>query len=275
MRRSFFVNLIIISLVVTCCTTFYKNTAPTPLTRAHAHNDYDHKQPLFDALAHGFTNIEADAILKHDTLFVAHDPDDIVSARTLQSLYLDPLYALYQKNDGRIYPGWPTVYLMIDFKSDADSSYNILRPLLNQYADMLTRWRGDQKDMGAVTIIISGNRPLAQAAKESMRFIGIDGRADDFNNNCSPLLHPWISDDWSNHFEWRGLGEFPAAEEKKLAHLVERAHANGQMIRFWATDVFYKPAQFAIWNVLYEAGVDLINTDDLAGLREFLKQRGS
>jgi glycerophosphoryl diester phosphodiesterase len=39
-------------------------------------------------------------------------------------------------------------------------------------------------------------------------------------------------------------------------------------VRFWAT-----PESPAVWGELVDAGVDLINTDDLAGLREFLRGR--
>ncbi len=31
-----------------------------PLTRAHAHNDYEHKRPLWDALDRGFGSVGAD-----------------------------------------------------------------------------------------------------------------------------------------------------------------------------------------------------------------------
>src|ERR1035438_747298 len=33
---------------------------PVPLVHVHAHNDYEHKRPLFDALDHGFCSVEAD-----------------------------------------------------------------------------------------------------------------------------------------------------------------------------------------------------------------------
>src|SRR5262249_1980163 len=33
---------------------------PTPLIHAHAHNDYEHTRPLFDALDQGFCSVEAD-----------------------------------------------------------------------------------------------------------------------------------------------------------------------------------------------------------------------
>jgi hypothetical protein len=45
--------------------------APVPLTRAHAHNDYLHARPLFDALDHGFCSVEADVWLVDGKLLVA------------------------------------------------------------------------------------------------------------------------------------------------------------------------------------------------------------
>ena len=38
------------------------------------------------------------------------------------------------------------------------------------------------------------------------------------------------------------------------------------MIRFWAT-----PDKEPMWSELNEAGVDLINADNLSGLRQFLR----
>jgi hypothetical protein len=39
-----------------------------PLLAAHAHNDMDNGQPLVDALAHGFTSVEADVWLTGGSL---------------------------------------------------------------------------------------------------------------------------------------------------------------------------------------------------------------
>src|SRR5215475_1398103 len=68
-----------------------KATAVVPLRHAHAHNDYEHKRPLLDALDHGFCSIEADIYLVDGQLLVAHDRRDVRPERTLQALYLDPL----------------------------------------------------------------------------------------------------------------------------------------------------------------------------------------
>ena len=40
----------------------------TPLLHAHAHNDYEHQRPLYDALDHGYCSVEADIFLVADKL---------------------------------------------------------------------------------------------------------------------------------------------------------------------------------------------------------------
>ena len=75
---------------------------------------------------------------------------------------------------------------------------------------------------------------------------------------------PMISDKWSNNFTWEGEGEMPASERAKLVEMVKKAHAAGRVVRFWAT-----PEKESVWRELRAAGVDLINTDELAGSRSF------
>jgi hypothetical protein len=77
---------------------------------------------------------------------------------------------------------------------------------------------------------------------------------------------PLVSDNWTRHFKWRGVGEFPEEERAKLRGMVQRAHAQGRRLRLWAT-----PDNPPGWKELHKAGVDLLNTDDLAGLGTFLR----
>jgi hypothetical protein len=58
---------------------------PKPLVRAHAHNDYEHARPLFDALDRGFCSVEADVYLIDGELLVAHDRKDVKAGRTLRN----------------------------------------------------------------------------------------------------------------------------------------------------------------------------------------------
>lgn len=238
-----------------------------PLKRAHSHNDYEHDRPLFDALDHGFCSVEADVFLVEAQLLVAHSILEVRKGRTLTKLYLEPLAERVKAGGGRVYRDGPEFTLMIDLKSDAAPTYRALAKELQPYADMLTAVRDGNIERRAVTIVLSGNRPRDLAAAEKHRLVGIDGRMGDLDSDAAPHLVPWISDNWTNHFKWNGRGEMPDEERNKLAAIVERAHRGGRKLRFWAA-----PDRREAWQALADAGVDLINTDDLAGLANFLRE---
>jgi len=235
-----------------------------PLIHAHAHNDYAHSRPLLDALEHGFCSVEADIYLVEGQLLVAHDRDQVQRERTLQALYLNPLRERVKKNGGKVFADGPELTLLIDIKSDADPTYAVLRSVLKEYAEMLTVFRTNATESKAVTVILSGNRPQAVLAQESLRYAAIDGRLPNLETNESRHLIPLISDNWTRHFQWRGTGAMPEEERRKLKDIVGRTHQQGRRLRFWAT-----PDTLEAWRELQRAGVDLINTDDLAGLRKF------
>src|SRR6202000_231831 len=89
---------------------------PLLITGAHAHNDYVHTHPLFDALTNGFCSVEADIFLTNGQLLVAHTLKETVPGRTLQSLYLDPLRARVKQNGGHVYTNGPEFTLLIELK---------------------------------------------------------------------------------------------------------------------------------------------------------------
>ena len=243
---------------------------PAPLIRAHAHNDYEHPRPLLDALACGFGSIEADVHLVDGRLLVAHDRKAVKPERTLEALYLDPLRERVKQNGGRVYRSGPTIILLIDVKSEAVATYEALHAVLENYAAMLTVFRDGVTTPGAITVIVSGSRAPAVMAAQALRYAAMDGRIDDLNGQTAPALIPLVSDNWQKVFSWRWTGPIPADEARKLQALVEQAHAQGRQLRFWNT-----PDNPATWSVLYGAGVDLINTDQLTGLQGFLRAQKS
>jgi len=254
-----------LSLLILCAACA---RAADPLPQAHAHNDYEHKRPLLDALDHGFCSVEADIYFTNGALLVAHDADKVDPKRTLEALYLDPLRQRAKQNGGSVYSKGPPFMLLIDFKTEAKSTYAALRPVLEKYRDILTKFTSSETRTGAVTVVLSGNRPISTVAAERERLVGIDGRLPDLDESPSPHLVPLVSDNWTKFFEWRGEGVLPESERSKLKAFADRAHAEGRKIRFWAV-----PDTEAGWRVMREAGVDLINTDDLAGLQKFLGTR--
>ncbi|TDE41758.1 hypothetical protein E1295_28880 [Nonomuraea mesophila] len=242
---------------------------PEPLPRAHAHNDYEHERPLLDALDHGFTSVEADIYLVDGELRVGHDPEDLRPGRTLQSLYLDPL--IRRVRHGSVFPGTRQgLQLLVDIKNNGEATYTELDRVLKAYKRMLTTYHKGKVRPGAVTVVVSGERPRELMAGQERRYAFYDGRMDDLGKG-DPGLIPLISDNWTNHFGWLGEGEMPAAERAKLREIVATAHRDGQRVRFWATPDTAGPARDALWRELVAADVDHINTDDLAGLRDFLR----
>ncbi|GAA2789973.1 phosphatidylinositol-specific phospholipase C/glycerophosphodiester phosphodiesterase family protein [Crossiella cryophila] len=248
-----------------------------PLAQAHAHNDYEHGRPLLDALEHGFTSVEADIYLVDGALLVGHDPGDLRPERTLQALYLEPLRKRALANGGRVYPGRSGLFqLLVDIKTNGVAVYAELDRVLRspRYSWLFSRYLHGFVLRGAVTAVISGDRPRAVMAGQRDRLAFYDGRLTDPNDlgpGADPKLAPLVSDNWTKLFAWQGVGEMPAAERAKLRELVQRVHAGGQRLRFWATPDAAGPARAALWRELAAAGVDHLNTDDLAGLSAFLR----
>ena len=240
-------------------------SAVTPLPRAHAHNDYEHTRPLFDALDNGFCSIEPDIYLVDGQLLVAHDRDKTTPERTLQRLYLDPLRKRIHQNGGRVYKGGPPVVLLIDIKSEATSTYRALRKVLEQYADIFTRFSGQEIQTNALVAIISGNRAPELLAAERVRFAALDGRPADLDGHTSTALFPLISEDWNKLFTWRGTGPLPDGERARLEAFTAKAHTQGRKVRFWGA-----PDTPQVWTEFLRGGVDLLNADDLPRLRQFL-----
>jgi len=241
-------------------------TKITPLTQAHAHNDYEHRRPLADALDQGICSVEADVWLVNGNLLVAHDLKDARTERTLQRLYLDPLQQRVRENNGRVFPGGPGMLLLIDVKSDATNTYAAIKAALEPYRSILTIFRSASTATNAVSVVISGNRAREWMMAEPERLAAYDGRLADLPSNPSPHFMPLVSDNWVQHFRWKGIGKMEPDDMTKLNSIVQRVHERGQSIRFWGM-----PDSPAVWKALRDANVDLINTDDLSGLARFLR----
>ncbi|MEV4264172.1 glycerophosphodiester phosphodiesterase family protein [Kribbella sp. NPDC049584] len=249
----------------------YEAPAVRALPSAHAHNDYDHRRPLQDALDRGFNSVEADVWLVDGELRVAHDLPDAKPGRNLESLYLKPLADRVRQNHGQVYKHGRDFQLLIDIKSDGPSTYAAVDKALAKYRGISTRYVNGRVLEGAVTSIIIGNRPLDDMKAQEVRYAGYDGRLGDLGSGMPASLMPLVSDNWSNVFAWRGVGPMPEADRTKLHDIVVSAHHAGYKVRFWETPDTPGAAREALWRELVAANVDYINTDDLHGLEDFLR----
>ena len=223
----------------------------------HGHNDYLQPAPLRTALELGLGSVEADVFLADGELRIGHERWQLRAGRTLRSLYLEPLADRWRRAGIAGPDGRPFV-LLVDIKADPAAVWPVLQAELESFRPMLTRFGPGRVEPGAVTVILSGARPLAQVAAASDRLCALDGRLVDLNAAPSPPrdLMPWISDSWSRVSDWTGADEPLPDEVERIRALVAMAHAQGRELRFWGA-----PDRREAWQLLRELGVDRIGTD--------------
>jgi len=244
-----------------------------PLPGAHAHNDYNNDRPLLDALAYGFTSIEVDVLLIDDEIYVGHDlPESTHSLPTLVELYLQPLDSIINENGGQLYPGYnQACYLMIDIKTDAEKTYGLIREQLRPYKS----WIGQDDNpvkKNKIIIFLSGNRPVQMVIMDPQRLVSLDGRPEDLGKGFDAKIMPVISQNYYFYSKWKGEGEvegegegeMPLSEQENIRILAEKVHQEGKKLRLWG-----HPDNLKVWETLQYLGVDMINSDDLKGLRNY------
>lgn len=143
----------------------------------HSHNDYWRKVPLYSALHAGCTGVEADVWLFDEELYVGHSLPSLTPNRTLNSLYINPLLDILEKQNP-VSSFHPTIdsppngvfdiapleslVLLIDYKTSGKPLHPyVLRQLepLRQRG-YLTYFNGTDVVRGPVTIVATGNAPF-------------------------------------------------------------------------------------------------------------------
>jgi len=235
----------------------------------HAHNDYLNKPALFEALEARLISVEADVHLMNGDLYVAHvRPITANNKRSLENLYLKPLFDHIQKNDGKVYPDYDgPFYLMIDFKGGSIEMYNRLIELLEKYRSILTVMENGELKQGAVTVFLSGSRPADAVYKSEPKLAFLDGRPGDLEKQIDSRIMPVISDHYKNHLSWNGGGKMPEEQELKLRKLVSKVHAEGKILRLWAS-----PDNPNAWKNFRRIGIDLINTNKPTKFLHFMRK---
>ena len=257
--------LIVVALVLTGVV----NAQITPLRHGHAHNDYAHARPLFEALENGFTSIEIDVYLHNEELKVSHLPVGLDKKQNIEQLYLEPIKKVIEENNGTVYKGYniPVIF-MIDFKTGGMETYNQLKEVLKNYESIITVYKGDSVlQQRAINILISGNSPLNERMKEETSMVTIDADISALGNPAIDKATARYSSGWENYFSWGGKGTMPSAQKATLDALVAKAHEKNKQIRF-----YHIPDKPNAWKTLLDAGVDWINTNQLKEYRKFYEE---
>ncbi|HYF68483.1 MAG TPA: alkaline phosphatase [Ohtaekwangia sp.] len=232
----------------------------SPQTMIFAHNDYEKSIPFFVAYHQQADFIEADVFLYKGKLVVAHTPSEISLDKTLDSLYLKPLQQQIHKNKGNAYPkSNKPLSLMIDLKSEGAPTLTKLVAELKRYPDLIA--------CKSLWITISGDVPDPATWNTFPDFIHFDGRPGIEYTPDQLKRIRLISTSFSNHSSWNGKGVLTAPDRLKIERIVAEAHRKKKPIRFWGAPDFENA-----WIKLRELDVDIINTDRVVLLANFLQQ---
>ena len=226
------------------------------VANAHAHNDYEHPVPFYTAFNAGFGSIEADVFPVNGVLIVAHSKREIDPQRTLDSLYIQPLLQELKKNKNR------KVNLLIDIKESYKES---LQLLIDELEPLKNYIYSPANKNNPVTILISGERPPPNEYKDYPDYIYFD---DDLRKPHNP--DEWkrvglVSLSFQRYSHWNGSGVLPEKDKDTLVQVIDSVHNAGKKIRFWAA-----PDNQNSWMIQMKLGVDLIGTDKIQALSEFL-----
>lgn len=223
----------------------------------HSHNDYEQKQPFFDAYNLGFDSIEADLYLKDNELYVAHDWDKISPEKTFKKLYLAPVLVKINDNDGFPYPHKKPLQLLLDLKKDGKEILKLLYAQISPY----------QKELQHVQISISGDMPPPDEFQQYNKIFNFDGRQELTYSEAALKRVSLVSASFlSFGTYWAGKTPLPDEVFQKINAFVEMNHAKGKKVRIWAT-----PNTTLGFETLKKLKVDFIGTDDLDLLAKFKK----
>ena len=256
--------------------TFTSDVIPLP---CHSHNDYTRDVPLYDALSAGCTSVEADVWLHNGNLRVAHtDPGD--SGPTIQDLYINPLIALLdaQNPDGGngngVYPqrSSQSLVLLVDFKSEGTTTWQPLRD-----AGYLSYWDGSEFVSRPITIVASGNAPLAQAKNLTAnphRDMFMDSRVNESLDGYDTSNTYYSSADFESAITSSGSAPLSSSNQEKLTEQLDAGHGKGFLVRYCTFHPIYGHdlrsnvsvgdiPSTDLWQELVDAGVDRLNVSSL------------
>lgn len=249
----------------------------------HSHNDYWREQPLLSALRAGCISVEADVWAFENELYVGHEQGVLTPERTFSSLYVDPLVQMLRDKSlwtaplklplagGDIDPR-QTLVLLVDLKSDIETAWPLmlekLAPLRQQ--GWLSYASGQTIFPGPVTVVATGNARLeAVIGDESHRTIFLDAPLAELEGGAYERHNSYYASvSFAKSIGTVHLGNLRPSQLDKVQHHVRTAHERGLKARYWGLPSSPVDLRNYIWDVLIHQGVDVLNVDDLEGVRE-------
>ncbi|KAI9658581.1 MAG: hypothetical protein M1821_002141 [Bathelium mastoideum] len=173
-----------------------------------------------------------------------------------------------------------TLYLFVDVKTDGATTFpeviKALEPLRS--AGYLTNVSSSgEVTSGPVTVIGTGNTPLDQIQGVGPRDYFFDGPLPELGttaNNITADVSPIASTDFGAVFGEVRNETLNDTQLSLLRSQIATAHQKGIAVRYWDQPGWPIGTRNAIWRLLWNESVDLLNVDDLEGAADFWQSAG-
>ena len=237
-------------------------------------------------MSYGCVSVEADVwylpSINDSTLFVGHEMSALTAARTFDSLYIQPILDVLNRENpstefvtSRTKNGvfdtdsGQTLYLWVDVKTAGDTTFpeviKALKPLRD--AGYLTTYNSTGVTQRAVTVIGTGNTPLDQIQGVDDRDYFFDAPLsllDSTFSNITADVSPIASADFAAVFGTINGTSFNSTQIIVLDSQIKTAKSKGIAPRYWDTPSWPIATRNGVWSTLIQHGVGLVNADDLA-----------
>ena len=238
-----------------------QSPCPRGVLPAYAHNDYENKQPLNDALTLGFRGAEADVFLVNGVLRVRHDRRAARTGGSLEALYLAPLRALVARCGKLTADGGP-FFLALEVKENSAATHDSLVALLGLYHELLDAPQSAGRGMPPVHMVLVGWHPMTPFSDSATQAkVGWQHRITAANRDHPAQLDARVRLLSLDYGKTMGRWWVRVDGRRRwLARLRElKASAPNRLLR-----VHNVPADARIYAELLDTGVDLIGTKHLA-----------
>jgi hypothetical protein len=261
---------------------FSRDVQPKPI---HSHNDYWRRVPLYDSLALGVTSVEADCHLIGDELYIGHRTQSLQPNRTFNSLYLDPLFEILEKQNSKheetreIKDGvWDVdpsrgIVLMTDLKTEGYATLNAVQKQLDRFRKKgwLTHWNGTHIVPGPLLHVGTGNTPFDAILNSSYtnatyRDVFFDAPLDALSDTFNITNSYYSSTSLTHLFANIPRSGLTKSQIKVINSQIEKATDLGLVTRYWDIPAWPVETRTKIWKQLEEAQIGMLNVDaiDLA-----------
>ena len=164
--------------------------------------------------------------------------------------------------------------LYIDVKTDGATTWpavvSALGPLRSE--GYLTTFNGTAVTTGPITVIGTGNTPLDQIQPVQQRDYFYDAHIpllSTTESNITATVSPVAAADFGAVFGPINGTTFNSTQMATLQSQIAVAKSKGIMARYWDTPGWPISTRNAVWGILLEQGVGLLNADDLPAAAGF------